>query len=157
MTNAEWLASADPRRMIDWLEDQGYGPVLWDFAIACCRRYWDDLPGEPFRRVVKHVEQVGIRDIEDPLHEAYQALDKLKRRVRKATSATSSGKESKVNRQIEYGNMVLAAFEQQDGASAAKSISGDLLQWAEDANREARLQTDVLRQLVPDPSHRNER
>jgi len=53
MTNDEWLASADPGRMVDWLEAQGYGAVLWDFAIACCRRIWDQLPGDAFRYLVE--------------------------------------------------------------------------------------------------------
>jgi hypothetical protein len=153
MSLADWLTSTDPRRMIDWLEAQGYGPLLWDFAIACCRRIWEELPGDPFRRVVEHVEEVGIRDVEDSLHEASESLDKLERRLRKATS---SSEESRLNRQIGYANMVLAAFDQQDGASAARSISGDLSAWAEDGTAEAQLQAASLRDLVPDPSQRNE-
>lgn len=153
MSLEDWLTSADPRRMIDWLEAQGYGPLLWDFAIVCCRRMWNELPGESFRRVVEHVEQIGIRDVEDPLHAASEALDKLERRLRKATSSRD---QSKLNRQIGYANMVLVAFDQQDGASAAGTISGDLLAWAEDGTAEARLQAASLRDLVPDPSQRNE-
>jgi hypothetical protein len=153
MSNDEWFASHDPGRMIDWLEAQGYGPLLWDFAIACCRRNWNELPGDAFRRVVEHVERVGIRDIEDPLHEASQSLQKLERRLRKATDASQ---ESKLNRQLGYANMVLAAFDQQDGASAARSISSDLLQWAQDETSEGQLQAASLRDLVPDPSQRNE-
>jgi hypothetical protein len=153
MSLEDWLTSADPKRMIDWLEAQGYGPRLWDFAIACCRRMWSELPGESFRRVVEHVEEVGIRDAEDPLHEASQALEKLERRLR---IATCSSDQSKLNRQIGLANMVLAAFDQQDGASAAGSISGDLLAWAEDGTAEVRLQAASLRDLVPDPSQRNQ-
>jgi hypothetical protein len=137
--------------MIDWLEEQGYGPLLWDFVIACCRREWDELPGEPFRRLVDHVEQVGIRDLEDALHEASRALKKLERRLRRSTNC---GTESKLNRQFGHGNMILAAFDQQDGASAARSMSADLFAWAEDSTAEARSQADSLRQLVPDPSRR---
>jgi hypothetical protein len=153
MSLEDWLTSADPMRMIDWLEAQGYGTLLWDFAIACCRRIWNELPGESFRRLVEHVEQVGIRDVDDPLHQAMEALDKVERRLRKATS---SSEESRLNRQIGYANMVLAAFDQQDGASAARSISEDLSAWAEDRTTEAQLQAASLRDLVSDPSQRNE-
>ena len=59
MTKAEWNIATDPAGMIDWLEEQGYGEPLWDFAIACCHRIWDELPGDAFRGVIEHVEQVG--------------------------------------------------------------------------------------------------
>src|SRR2546423_1301550 len=54
MTTAEWQASADAPAMIDWLEKQGYAAPLWEFATACCRRVWDELPGDAFRRRVWH-------------------------------------------------------------------------------------------------------
>lgn len=151
MANDEWSASRDPGRMINWLEVQGYGPLLWDFAIACSRRIWNELPGDALRRIVEHAEQVGIRDIGDPLHEAAKSLEKLERRLRKITD---SSQEAKLNRQLGYANIVLLAFDQQDGASAARSMSDGLLEWAEDAMAEATLQAASLRDLVPDPSQR---
>jgi hypothetical protein len=153
MTKDEWFTSRDPGGMIDWLKAQGYGPLLWNFAIACCRRTWNEIPGEAIRRVVEHVERIGIRDVEDPLHEAYQSLQKLERRLRKITDGNQ---EAKLSRQLGYANMVLATFDQQDGASAARSISSNLLLWADDATDESQLQASSLRELVPDPSRRNE-
>ena len=87
MANDEWSASLDPGRMIDWLEAQGYGPLLLDFAIACSRRIWNELPGDAFRSVVEHAEQVGIRDTGDPLYEASQSLEELERRLCKITDS----------------------------------------------------------------------
>ncbi len=149
MTAAEWRASADPAAMIDWLEEQGHVEPLWEFTIACCRRVWDEWPGDAFRRVVEHAERVGVHDIDDALAEASQALDKLEHRFRKAGDA----EQVRLSRRIGFGRMVLA-FEHQDGAEAARSISGDLMEWADDPDAERRAQASLLRQLVPDPSQR---
>lgn len=144
MTRAEWLASDDPAAMINWLENKGHGEKLWDFTIACCRRIWNELPGDAFRRLVEHVERIGTRDVEEPLAEVWQALDKLERRLRKAADP------DKLNRQIGFGRMTLA-FEQQDGASAARSISQDLIDWAKDVTEEKGIQAEVLRRLAAEP------
>jgi hypothetical protein len=151
MTRDEWLTATEPRPMIAWLAKQGYGESLWDFAVACCRRVQDELPGEPFRRLIDHLERLGTRDIGDYSLEASRALDTLERRLRKASS---DGEESRLNRQIGYGNAVLTAVDQQDGASAARAISGGLLEWAADLTAEACEQANSLRRLVPDPSER---
>ena len=149
MTAAEWQASADPPAMIDWLNKQGYVGPLWEFAIACCRRVWDELPGDPFRRVVEHAERIGSHDIDEALAGAYQALERLERRFHKADDA----EQARLSRRIGFGRMVFA-FDHQDGEGAAASISGDLVAWADDADAERRAQADLLRQLVPDPSQR---
>jgi hypothetical protein len=148
MTEAKWHASTDPVAMIRWLEKQGYHSALWEFTIACCRRIWGELPGDAFRRVVEHVEQMGIRDVDDRLAEATQVLDKLERRFRKAID---TAEQAQLNRQLGFGRMVFA-FDHQDGAGAARSISSDLVDWADDPEAERRVQSDLLRQLVPDPS-----
>jgi hypothetical protein len=147
MTAAEWQASADPAAMIRRLEEQGYTGPLWAFTLACCRRVWDELPGDVFRRVVRHFEQIGVHDIDDALSEAHQALEKLERRLRKADDA----EQQRLSRRIGFGRMVLA-FEHQDAAGAARSISNDLAEWADNAEAEWQAQADLLRQLVPDPS-----
>jgi hypothetical protein len=149
MNKHEWLASTDPKRMIDWMEAQGYGEVLWDFATVSCRRVWDEIPSEPLRRIVEHFERVGLRGIDDPLHDGSKELDKLGRKLRKATNNTEA---IRLNGQIGFANIVLMAFEAEDGASAARLISGGLLEWATDAAIEAQLQADSLRELVSDPS-----
>ncbi len=149
MSSEDWHASLDPKRMIDWLSAKGYGPLLWDFATDCCRRNWAELPDEALQRVVEHFERVGMRGIDDPLQEADQTLGKLAQRLR---STTASDKGAALNRRIGYGGIVETAFGCQDGASAARVISRGLLEWAPDADVEARLQADSLRRLVPDPS-----
>jgi hypothetical protein len=151
MSSDEWHASIDPKRMIDWLSAQGYSPRLWDFATDCCRRNWAELPDEALQRVVEHFERVGMRGIDDLLHEADETLGKLARRL---GSATASNKGAALSRRIGYGAIVVNAFGCQDGASAARVVSRGLLEWAPDPEVEARLQADALRRLVPDPSQR---
>jgi hypothetical protein len=138
--------------MIHWLERQGHSESLWEFTIACCRRVWAQLPDDACRRVVEHVEQIGMRDVEDVLAEATRALDKLERRFHKATDAAE---QERLNRQLGFGRMVFA-FDHQSGAEAAISISRDLVEWAADPNTERRVQSDLLRWLVPDPSQHAE-
>lgn len=150
MTALEWQTSADPPTMIGWLDRQGYVEPLWQFTIACCHRIWDDLPGDAFRRVVEHAERIGVRDLDNTLAEASEALDKLERRFHKATD---EDKQARLSRQIGFARMVFA-FEHQDGAGAAESISGELVEWADDADAERCVQAELLRQLVPDPSYR---
>jgi hypothetical protein len=151
MSGDEWQASPDPKRMIDWLSAQGYGPLLWDFVTHCCRRNWAELPDDALQHVVEHFDQVGIRGIDDPLHDAERALAKLERQLR---GATTSADQAVLNRRIGYGGIVVSAFGCQDGASAARVMSRGLLEWAPDQEAEARVQAESLRRLVPDPSQR---
>jgi hypothetical protein len=148
MTKAEWDTASDPATMIHWLERQGYGEALWDFTIRCCRRIWDKLPGEAFRGLVRHAERMGTRDLDNALAVAHRSIKKLEGRLQRLAD---SEEESRLNREVGFGQMVLA-FEQQDGASAARSISNDMLAWSHDADKERQLQADLLRQLVLDPS-----
>jgi hypothetical protein len=148
MTEAEWQSSSDPAAMIDWLSQQGYVAALWQFATDCCRRVWDDLPSDVFRRVVVHAETVGAHDIDDVLGDARQALEKLERRFHKVDDEEE---QARLSRRIGYGRLVFA-FDDQDSAGVAGSISNDLLEWAEDPETEQRTQADLLRTIVPDPS-----
>jgi hypothetical protein len=149
MSSEEWQATTEPMRMINWLSAQGYGPLLWDFATDCCRRNWAELPDDSLRLVVEHFEQVGVRGIDDRLHDADCALAKLARRLGKAKTP---GEEAILNRRIGYGGVVLTGFGAHDGASAARVISRGFLEWAAEPEAEARLQAESLRRLVPDPT-----
>jgi hypothetical protein len=61
MTPEQWRLCDDPRAMIRWLAGRGgAGDVLWGFTIACLLRVYDELPGEMFRRVVRHFQEVGV-------------------------------------------------------------------------------------------------
>lgn len=150
MTTWQWRESSDPVAMIRWLGSRGRADALWEFTIACCRRVWDQLPGDAFRRVVEHAERIGVHDIDESLAGASQALHKLERQFRKAGDADE---QRRLNRRIGLGRMVFA-FDYQDAKEAAESISGDLVEWSNGPDEERRVQADLLRQLVPDPTVR---
>lgn len=148
MTPEEWRTSTDPAAMIHWLEQQGYEDALWEFTIGCCRRVWKDLPSDSFRQVVEHFEQIGTHDIDSVLSDAYRALEKLERRF---SRSDDSIEQARLNQRIGFGRMVLA-FENQEAAGAARSISSDLVEWADDTDTERQAQVELLRDLVADPS-----
>jgi hypothetical protein len=100
----------------------------------------------PSKRIVEHFERAGLRGIEDPLRDGSQALKELEHRLEEGASC--SNEESHLYTQIYAAKMVLAAFAQQDGASAAKSIIDQQLSWLFDASSVAGFQADSLRELV---------
>jgi hypothetical protein len=59
MTEAEWLAAADPGPMLDFLRGRGGATdrKLRLFAVACCRRVWHLFSDHPWSR-----EAVGLAE-----------------------------------------------------------------------------------------------
>src|SRR4051812_38192615 len=57
MTEAEWLAGADPHEMLRSLRGGAGARGLRLFAVACCRRVWPLLDGEPSRAAVEAAER----------------------------------------------------------------------------------------------------
>jgi hypothetical protein len=70
MTEAEWLASADPQEMLVILPGKGSDRKLQLFACACCRRLWHLLQEDRHRQAVEVVERYadGLLSAEDVMH-----------------------------------------------------------------------------------------
>src|SRR5262245_17741177 len=66
MTEAEWLACAQPRDMLTYLRSRELvrkpsGRKLRLLACACCRRIWAHLKGERHRQAVEAAERFADR------------------------------------------------------------------------------------------------
>lgn len=57
MTEAEWLAASDTKRMLRWLTEDANARKLQLFACACCRAIWYLLIDERARRAVEVAER----------------------------------------------------------------------------------------------------
>jgi hypothetical protein len=70
MTEADWLACADPRPMLHFLRWRADDRKLRLFACACCRLVWEHLPGMHCRRAVELGERYADDLLGEPEREA---------------------------------------------------------------------------------------
>jgi len=74
MTEAEWLACADPEPMLLHLVDKGSDRKLRLIAVACCRRLWPQYKDERSRAMLEMAERYADRQAsEEEYSAAYHA------------------------------------------------------------------------------------
>jgi hypothetical protein len=59
MTEADWFAATDPAPLLRYVESRFTDRLRLLFMAGCCRRIWDLLTDERFRRVVEVAEDVA--------------------------------------------------------------------------------------------------
>jgi hypothetical protein len=82
MTEAEWLACANPQKMLEHLRDRLSGRKLRLFAVACCRAIWPLIRGGQRRTAVEVAEQYADGEVTaDQLTETARAAEPDVRRL----------------------------------------------------------------------------
>jgi hypothetical protein len=60
VTEAEWLASTDPDKMLEFIREGANDHKLRLFAVACCRRIYDLLEDVGLQRSVEVAERFAV-------------------------------------------------------------------------------------------------
>ena len=92
MTEAEWLACADTRPMLEFLHDKTSDRKLRLFAIACARRVWPLLADDRSRRVIEVAEHLAEGLVgERQRQEAFsQGMDVVIEKIHRPFRATTT-------------------------------------------------------------------
>jgi hypothetical protein len=77
MTEQEWLTCTDPNLMLEVLRDRSADRKLRLFAVACCRRIWDQIAEQSSRQAVTISERYADgRANYEKLEAAFTAADR---------------------------------------------------------------------------------
>jgi hypothetical protein len=134
MTEAEWLACSDLRLMLDFLNGKASDRKLRLFAVACCWRVWDSLPGVESRRAV----EVAERFADQPNSSTLQG----------ELAASHAGADAETNPQaFDHENPAWWVSRPLCDTYSARECAG----WAAGGAVEQAIQTDVLRDVIGNP------
>jgi hypothetical protein len=98
MTDEQWLACNDPTRMVGFLRGKASSRQFRLYAAACCRAFWDELPGDPLRRAVELVERCADEGVPESvlggaINDLYQACRASQNDLHRAARAAWADRE----------------------------------------------------------------
>jgi hypothetical protein len=147
MTEEEWLASASPEALLDFIEADVSERKLVLFACACWRRLWHLIPAGPARLPVEMAEAFAEGFIEREQWESAQAHW----RMNVGGRALQRSLGARINEALVYMGVgpVTGAVQARAASQAARSAAEWAGPWAVEA--EARSQCALLRDLAGNP------
>jgi hypothetical protein len=171
MTEAEWLACADPEQMLDFLHGKASERKLRLFAVACCRRVWH-LLSDSSREGVDVIEHFAERQTtSEQLAQVHRAA---RRKVRDASDRSQKLPPRSLESDLAYRDsqqalLVLYAAAPTDGfvgmvalyssQCACRELAGyrptydeaAFLAWHQLVDADMALQANVLRDVCGNP------
>jgi hypothetical protein len=92
MTEAEWLACAEPTPMLEFLGGRASSRKLRLFAVACCRRIWPLITEAHCREAVEVAERFADGLVTAEVQEAaHMAAERVRREVEDTKAPLFSG------------------------------------------------------------------
>jgi hypothetical protein len=165
MTEAEWLTCADPTPMLAFLRGQASGRKLRLFAVACCRHVWRFFTDERSRRAVEVNErylrgEATLDDVTRAAAAVQEAMQKKWGEVCEARRvADSGGRDAPFffaraqELEAEFTTYWIAEQLGKVDVSLTAGLAAWGVAWSKVATGqdEKRFQSDLLRDLIPDP------
>jgi hypothetical protein len=153
MTEAEWLACADPDRMLEFRRGKASDRKLRLFAVACCRRIWRHIKEKRCRRAIEVAERFADGKVSI---EKLSAADII---ASEAACFPPSGIDDSAAMAWNVGRFV--ATQDKDFASWCAYYAKEAFRWEtcaghdpdEAAATERRVQSHLLRCIFGNPFH----
>jgi hypothetical protein len=148
MSEADWLAWADPYGLLGYLRSRASDRKLRLFSCACCRRLWHLLADEPTRQAVEAAERVAEGADRKLLEAAWGPVAHAKYEAEGETYVAPAGRLRDAAAAAEYAaTAVLHAISDDafGGADGASLYAARALATAGSFESERSIQCEILR------------